>query len=185
MNLQNYLKALTVIALSLIGVAAISQDEMILTQFDSSSPGLRWQIVNDGVMGGRSRGEFEINDEILWFKGSTNTNGGGFSSMRSVPRDLELGEYLGIAMQLKGDGRTYTFLIRQKKSRISYWAKFKTKNDAWEEVRIPFSAFWPNWRGRKLDRPPVAPSEIIELGIMIYDGQDGPFSLMLDQISAW
>ena len=50
---------------------------------DESPLLLEWRIVNDNVMGGRSIGDFKISEESLSFFGATNTNGGGFSSIRS------------------------------------------------------------------------------------------------------
>ena len=56
---------------------------LLFEVLDDGPVGLEWRIVNDNVMGGRSRGDFEISEESLSFFGVTNTNGGGFSSIRS------------------------------------------------------------------------------------------------------
>ena len=56
---------------------------LLFEVLDDGPVGLEWRIVNDNVMGGRSRGDFEISEESLSFFGATNTNGGGFSSIRS------------------------------------------------------------------------------------------------------
>ena len=58
------------------------------------------------------------------------------------------------------------------------------KNNTWQEIELPFASFWPNWRGRKLNAPPISSSDITALGIMIYDGQNGPFRLEVDWIKA-
>ena len=57
--------------------------KLLFEVLDESPLGLEWRIVNDNVMGGRSRGHFEISEQSLSFFGTTNTNGGGFSSIRS------------------------------------------------------------------------------------------------------
>ena len=65
---------------------------------------------------------------------------------------------------------------------MSFWATFDSKNSSWQEVSLPLVLFWPNWRGRRLDHRPVDPSAITEIGVMIYDGQDGRFTLELKKI---
>ena len=58
-------------------------DNLLLNGFKSNEPDLQWYVQNDTVMGGRSEGGFSIVDEELLFSGVTNTNGGGFSSIRT------------------------------------------------------------------------------------------------------
>lgn len=66
-------------------------------------------MVNDNVMGGRSEGGFDQEPGRLVFAGRTNTRGGGFSSVRTKPLALDLSEYEGIRVRVKGDGRRYTW----------------------------------------------------------------------------
>ena len=158
---------------------------MLITAFDGSSQDLTWLTVNDNVMGGRSTGGFAIESGILVFTGATNTNGGGFSSIRSTPRKLALGDAAGVMLRLRGDGRTYTFRL-ETGSQVSYWAEFSTQGGSdWEEVRVPFADFTPRWRGQLLDGPPLDRAAIVSLGIMIYDSLDGPFRLEVDWIEAY
>ena len=57
--------------------------------------------------------------------------------------------------------------------------------DEWLELRIPFTEFWPNWRGMRLPGPPLDKPAIDALGIMIYDKQDGDFKLEVDWIKSY
>ena len=66
---------------------------------------LQWIVVNDNVMGGRSNGGFDIDGGELRFAGSTNTNGGGFSSIRTGRLDLDLASHDGVVLRVRGDGR--------------------------------------------------------------------------------
>ena len=52
-------------------------------------------------------------------------------------------------------------------------------------LRIAFSDFVPRWRGQRLSGPTLDPAAVVGLGIMIYDGRDGPFRLEIDRIAAW
>ena len=69
---------------------------LLLTDFTASTPDLGWYVVNDNVMGGRSDGGFELEQETLVFAGNTNTRGGGFSSIRTGALELDLSSQAGI-----------------------------------------------------------------------------------------
>ena len=169
---------------------AASNGALMLTDFAANSPELDWYVQNDNVMGGRSEGGFETKEQgELIFAGSTNTNGGGFSSIRTQPFQLDLSKYDGIQLRVKGDGRRYTWQLqtnaRNRGYPVSYWAEFDTPDGEWGIVNIPFSRFYPQFRGFKLDGPELDTSEITELGLYIYDKKDGPFELRLDSIEAY
>ncbi len=163
---------------------------LVLTDFTADSPDLRWYVQNDNVMGGRSEGGFEIADRgELIFAGSTNTNGGGFSSIRTRPFKLDMSDYDGIRLRVKGDGRRYTWQLqtaaRYRGFRVSYWAEFDTVDGEWSTMDIPFGSFYPQIRGFKLDGPELDSSNITELGLYIYDKKDGPFKLQLDSVAGY
>ena len=171
---------------------ALSDDKeaLLITDFVAGESNLQWYVQNDNVMGGRSEGGFETEEKgKLIFAGSTNTNGGGFCSIRSEPIKLDLSNYDGIQLRIQGDGRRYTWQLqtsaRYRSYRISYWAKFDTTDGEWITVNIPFSDFYPQVRGYKLDEPELDTSDITELGLYIYDNQDGAFQLRLDSVSAY
>lgn len=155
---------------------------LLFEVLDDGPVGLEWRIVNDNVMGGRSRGDFEISEESLSFFGATNTNGGGFSSIRSFLDEPVPSESKKMKLLIKGDGRSYTVILRERRSRASFWATFESKSGLWQEVIIPLDSFWPNWRGRRLDYRPIEASKIREVGLMIYDGEDGPFAFDVKKI---
>lgn len=154
---------------------------------DQGDPG--WYVVNDNVMGGRSEGGFSIEQGELHFAGQTNTNGGGFSSIRTEPVQLDLSQYAGIRLRVKGDGRRYTWRLstnaRWRGGEIGYWADFDTSEGTWSTVDIPFSRFIPRYRGTRLDGPELDPANITGMGLMIYDKLDGPFELHLASVEAF
>lgn len=82
---------------------------LLLTDFTPNSTYLGWYVVNDNVMGGRSEGDFDQKQGELIFTGRTNTIGGGFSSIRTKPVQLDLSGFAGIQLKLQGDGRRYTW----------------------------------------------------------------------------
>jgi len=166
-----------------------SEAELMLTDFTLSSSDLGWYVVNDNVMGGRSEGDFDQHQGELSFTGRTNTNGGGFSSIRTKPLQLDLSDHAGIRLHVKGDGRRYTWRLatnaRWRGRQISYWADFETRDGTWSTVDIPFSSFTPKYRGYQLDGPALDPEQITGMGLMIYDNQDGPFELHLASVRAY
>ena len=162
---------------------------IVITDFTPTTPDLGWYVVNDNVMGGRSDGDFQTPDGELYFAGRTNTRGGGFSSIRTRMRPVDLSACDGIRVRVKGDGRRYTWRLttdaRVYGREIAYWAQFNTVDGEWRDVDIPFSTFVPRFRGAVLSGPVLDTSRITGMGLMIYDGLDGPFELRLDSVHAY
>ncbi len=171
------------------GAADESAGDVLLTDFTSASADFGWFVLNDNVMGGRSEGTFEAQQGTILFTGRTNTNGGGFSSIRTGPVQLDLSRYDGIRLHVRGDGRRYTWRLattaRWRGNEIGYWADFDTRENAWTTVDIPFSAFIPRFRGYELEGPALDAGQIRGMGLMIYDKQDGPFELHLGSVHAY
>ena len=66
----------------------IRPDSLSLFEFGSAKEA-SWRVVNDGVMGGRSKGFVSLEDGTLKFTGTLVTRGGGFTSLRAaMPADL-------------------------------------------------------------------------------------------------
>lgn len=146
----------------------------------------KWIVVNDNVMGGRSEGGYSFRKNRLIFSGNTNTNGGGFSSIRTNPTNFYLGDRTGLHIRFKGDGRTYKLGVRIEGKSVSYRSNF-TSGNGWQEVRVPFNEMDVSWRGRPLSKEehPLIKSKIRSIEFMIYDKQDGPFKLLVDWIKSY
>jgi len=164
-------------------------ETLILSEFTGDSPDLGWYIQNDNVMGGQSQGRFQIASEELIFSGYTNTDGGGFSSIRTHPLQLDLSDRSGIRVKVKGDGRRYTWHLqtdaRWRGRSVNYWADFNTSKDEVVSVDIPFTSFVPQFRGFKLDGPKLNTRQITQLGLYIYDKNNGPFELVLLSVEVY
>ena len=160
-----------------------------ITDFSQEPGGLEWFVVNDDVMGGKSSGGFELDDGNLVFTGSTNTLGGGFSSIRSRGPRMDLAEFSGIRLRVKGDGRQYSWQLRTnamyRGRELGFWSEFETTAGQWLEIDLPFADFVPKFRGNKLDVAAPNPAHIRGLGLMISDGKDGPFAIAVDSVQAY
>jgi len=167
---------------------SLSDMEPLPLIFDFTEEGIddQWIVVNDNVMGGRSEGGYSFRKNRLIFSGNTNTNGGGFSSIRTNPTNFYLGDRTGLHIRFKGDGRTYKLGVRIEGKSVSYRSNF-TSGNGWQEVRVPFDEMEVSWRGRPLSKEehPLIKSKIRSIEFMIYDKQDGPFKLQVDWIKSY
>jgi NADH dehydrogenase [ubiquinone] 1 alpha subcomplex assembly factor 1 len=167
---------------------AVEEQMETLIQFEGKAGEPKWITVNDGVMGGLSKGGPEVKDGSLYFTGTLSLeNNGGFSSVRTAKANYDFTGKTALVMRVRGDGRKYQLRLATdalfRGSAISYGAEFATEKDKWIEVKVPFEALSPSWRGRKLDGPPLDLSKVDELGLLIGDKKAGPFAIGVDWIA--
>jgi monofunctional biosynthetic peptidoglycan transglycosylase len=160
-----------------------------LFDFSGSAAEPGWTAVNDGVMGGVSRGGAKLVDGSLHFRGILSLdNNGGFSSIRSGGPIRDLSAAQVIVLRVKGDGRRYRLQLatdaQYRRSRISYQAEFPTQIGKWVEVRVPLVTLVPMFRGQTLSGPKLDRTRIEEIGVSLADGNPGAFSLEVDWIRA-
>ena len=152
---------------------------------------LDWRIVDDRVMGGRSRGKMAISaDGILSFSGNLSLeNNGGFSSVRSGNVTLDLSDAEGLIVRVKGDGRTYeahlSTLARFRGGEITFVGMLPTKKGEWTEVKVPFSELEGDFRGRRLEDAKFDPSEVRRITLELVDKKPGAFELQIDWIRTY
>ncbi len=149
----------------------------------------RWQIVNDGVMGGRSQSRISFDDDGAVFEGRVSLeNDGGFASVRAVLPPTDLSAWEGVAVRVDGGGRTFQLRIRTDDAwdGVAYRANFETPAEGAIEIFVPFRDFEPTWRGRILtDRGPLDTTKVQQIGFLIADGKEGPFRLRVEWIRAY
>tara|TARA_R110000796_G_scaffold210102_1_gene326370 strand:- start:1206 stop:1700 length:495 start_codon:yes stop_codon:yes gene_type:complete len=162
---------------------------MTLT-FNNPCEQQRWYSVDDGVMGGVSQSGFRVINGEGRFHGEVSLeNGGGFASVRREPQDFEstLADAQGIALTVRGDGRTYQLRLKSTSlgDASAYRVKFTPAQNSWETLHFPWSAFEAVRRGALLsDAPAVTPSEIHQLGFLIADRTAGSFCLQVKRIES-
>lgn len=168
-----------------LSVMAGASDAMI--DFSNEGEGELWYAVNDGVMGGISAGGMTVEDGIGVFSGSVSfENNGGFASVWRRPARYELAGTEGLRMRVRGDGRTYRVRLTTPglPDGVSYQLPIETTADTWTEHELPYTAFEPRFRGRRVNVAPLDPAQIREIGLLISDGQEGPFRLELEWFRA-
>ncbi|NEO16849.1 MULTISPECIES: CIA30 family protein [unclassified Moorena] len=177
--------------------------KQLLFDFQNPSDDLQetWGAVDDVVMGGVSESSIRLIDKAALFTGNVSTaNSGGFVSVRTrnLPTPLNLAEYEGLELRVKGDGQRYKFILRNesKWDGIAYCYSFDTQKDQWMNVSIPFADLIPVFRAKTLkDAAPFNPSRICAIQLMLskfeYDGAlnpqfaPGSFVLQLETIKAY
>ena len=166
-------------------LSVMSQDNSSnIFDFKNTKSTANWYVVDDRVMGGLSQGAISINDAGNGlFKGDVTTeNNGGFSSVRYAFNKKDVSEFKHVVLKLKGDGKSYQFRIKENSSqRYSYITTFKTFGD-WETIKIPFSAFYPSFRGYKLDEPNYSGDVMEEVAFLIGNKLKESFALEIEKI---
>lgn len=161
---------------------------MPVTLFDfDRADEAKWEVVNDGVMGGHSKGYVTVENGMLRFSGTLVTQDGGFTSVRGA-RVIDLTDQVGVELRVRGSGRQFEVEldddVRSGWKRVSRRAPFPTSAD-WTLIRVPFSTLRSTMHGQVVDAPPIDLERIVGVGLYIVDGQDGPFRLEVDHIAAY
>jgi NADH dehydrogenase [ubiquinone] 1 alpha subcomplex assembly factor 1 len=159
-------------------------DAQTLYDFSIKSDAQDWSIVDDVVMGGRSNGNFDINNEGHGvFSGYVTTeNNGGFSSMRCQFEKISTTQNSKITLVLKGDGKDYQLRIKDNvRSYYTYITTFKTSGE-WQKITIPLKDLHPSFRARKLDLPNYNGNSFEEIAILIGNKKKESFRVLLDKI---
>ena len=167
---------------TVVEVAKEILDCVRVTDFDTTD----WFIVNDGVMGGRSVGDGYLEAGVLTFFGEIVTDGGGFSSLRGR-LEAGLGDADHLRLRLRSDGREYELLaedVESENRRVTHYASIGATDDGWQEVDVPLTAMESRIFGNPVDAVPFDPRSATQIGIILSDGNDGPFRLELDWIDA-
>jgi monofunctional biosynthetic peptidoglycan transglycosylase len=160
----------------------------VMTIFDFARGDDLWPSINDGVMGGVSSGEMvRSSSGHASFRGTVSfDNNGGFASVRSPARVLDLSAYDGLVVRVRGDGKRYNVRLKTDASfdGVSYQVPITPPAGEWTDVVLPFDDFVPVYRGRRVDgHPPLDPSRIATFGLLI-SRQEGPFRIDVASIHA-
>lgn len=164
----------------------VDQEHRLITRFDSADAAAPWRTVNDGVMGGRSTGQFRINENrnLEFFGALSLQNNGGFASVRARVQGMGLTEGDSVVLRVRGDGREYNFNLYTQSDLggYSYRQSFQTRAGEWVEVAMPVERFVATWRGRTFPDQKLDPRMVAGMGILLGDKQPGPFRLEVEWI---
>ncbi len=171
--------------IAFLGVVMADSSERILFNFGPGEP--EWGVINDGVMGGVSSSSVRVVNGVLVFSGRVRLeNNGGFASNRSAASQYNLEGFDGVVLRVRGDGKKYALNISTSSAgRVLYRAGFTTRENEWQEVKIPFSSLVPTRFGNTLEGPPFDRGLIESFGFIIANKRAEDFELGVDWIKAF
>ncbi len=163
---------------------------MAETLFDFSRPedAALFESINDGVMGGVSSSRLVYKDGFIHFQGTLSLEqGGGFASVRTKIKEVDLSAFEGLALRFRGDGKVYQLRLQTDAADVFYAAEFEALPE-WQTFHMPFHTFLPVYRGQPVhDAPDLNLARIASFGLMISGAQAevGAFRLELASLAAY
>lgn len=176
----------TLLLFLLIFTQAISaQTEKV--DFGEDKDGERWEIINDGVMGGLSEGQTLMLDDCVSFYGEVSLrNNGGFSSYKAPFKQMDLSKYKKIVVKYRSKGYTMAMTLEMDKRWFLPYYKRDLPNTDWKWVKeeILFSEFVRYSVGRKRPGTPTKAEleKILRLGFVTNEKRAGDFKIEIDYI---
>ena len=148
----------------------------------------QWVVISDNVMGGLTTSNFIYTSTSVIFSGDISlANYGGFSSMKTRFRPLDLSMYSGVKIRFKSRSQTFAFTLEDSRNwtQPNYKSTFSSKNvDTWEEVTLRFRDFKEyvigEPTGNAMDLRQL--SKIVRIGFITNEKKQGPFTLEVDYI---
>ena len=202
--MSRFLRVIVLLGVLVGGATAAVQDDRpkveLLTDFTDAALNDRWAARNDDVMGGRSEGNLSIDaDEgVLTMSGAINLNGGGFTSVMmdvAGAGDIDFTGVRGIRFRVRTDrepSRPYRLRVEDDVARdrgLNFRGLMTLSvappADEWQDVTVWLQHLRPTFQGRELDPadwPPLDPSRIRSLGIILNDTAAGPYELQVQRI---
>lgn len=170
----------------LLGSLLIQPEELSI-DFGKDKVNREWRVINDGVMGGLSKGQVSFTTNTVRFVGTVSlANNGGFSSFRSPFQQMDLSPYKSVSLKVKTKGIACSFVMETNRRFYvpNYKQKLLADSEGWTEFELPLVDFKQYQLGRptgnKLSQK--AKSEIIRIGFITDEKREGPFHLEVDYI---
>lgn len=159
----------------------------MIFDFGKEKDGADWMIVNDGVMGGLSRGKIEYTENSLIFSGSVSLeNNGGFTSFRSPYSRYDLAAHDKIEIKYRSKGLDCALSIDQYRRfwRPNHKMSIPSSKGEWVTVTTSLSELGQYEMGRKTGRTMSenASRNTIRLGLITDAKEVGSFTLEIEYI---
>ena len=156
--------------------------------FGKEKAGTDWQVIVDGVMGGRSTGKKELTENSLRFTGMISlANNGGFSSVRTPFGNYDLSPYKQVEIKYKSSGGVFGLMLERYQQFYYPYHDYKLPDTQgeWQTIKIDLTDFdeirLADKTGNKLQ--PEALAKIIRIGFMKLDKKEGDFMLEVDYLN--
>lgn len=165
---------------------------MTLFNFSDQQQVQQWHTENDVVMGGVSSSKVTYVSEeggkkgLARFSGHVSLeNNGGFAQILYDQKTFDLSNAQGIALHVRGDGQTYQLRLETDAKRVAYAQSFVAKEE-WQRIQLAFTDFKATFRGEDVpDAPALNRASIRTVGILIGNGEETDFELLIDAVEAY
>jgi hypothetical protein len=146
-----------------------------------------WQVEDDVVMGGRSQSHLEMTEEgWAHFHGEVSLeNNGGFCSIHWVSKDKAIqidNNHSAFVLKIKGDGKSYSFRVKNPNGRHLYGYEFSTQAGEWQTIQVPFNKMEASFHGEPVNVPNYAGENVLEMQLLIGNGKEESFELFVESI---
>lgn len=144
-----------------------------------------WNIINDSVMGGVSSSSVSYDNKVATFSGELSLdNNGGFASTRARLTAKVPAKATHVNIRVKGDGRQYQLRLRTSNDwdAAAYSRTFKTESGKWLTYQFSAAEFIALFRGQQVKAPELKLTDVKQIGFLLADKQQGPFSLSFKSI---
>lgn len=180
---------------------------MNIVDFTKTDESQKWRIINDGVMGGNSKGFIHTKNNYGIFNGdiSLENNGGFSSTVRPIqPINQQLTTFvIDVETHNSETDNTDTprtniyntnthdtqqiyqlrAIMNVDGYRLAYKHDFVLTSTQRRQIHLPLNAFEASFRGRIINKAPMLKSqEIIEIGLLIKSKMAGKFALRIYSI---
>lgn len=159
-------------------------DRRVIVDFSETSFPGGWEVQDDVVMGGRSRGSFAINgDGHAVFSGDVSLeNNGGFSSVQYAFDPIDVSPYRTACLRVKGDGKSYQFLVEAERDARHYYVyEFQTGQN-WQTIKVPLADMVAARRGDRLSIPNFPLQTMTMVRFLIGNNKAESFQLKIESI---
>jgi hypothetical protein len=164
----------------------MSTNKTNIFSFNKNATISNWLVVDDFVMGGKSVGTFNINNNGFGeFSGVVSLeNNGGFSSLRYRFKEINVKGFTNVVLRLRGDGRNYQFRIKDNiNNSHAYIYSFSTVKNEWQRIVIPLQEMYPAFRGKKLEMQNFPGNKVAQIAFLINNKIAENFKLEIDTIN--
>lgn len=188
-----------------------SSAEKVIFRFSNERDLSVWRVFSDKELGGTTTASLILSSDTPstasfsgYFSREIGENAfsklkrSGFAGIESKSDGsppLDLDDYDGLTLRVKGDGRKYIANIKTENWLVGdqtydIWQAFLfARENQWQDVEIPFSRFLLTWKGRLVEtKTEMNPARITSIGISLAGGEElqpeGEFRLDIDYIAA-
>jgi len=181
------MKTLLLLILCLSTLESFGQSS-IIDFGNSAEKNQEWKLLSDNVMGGVTKSKIEYTNNSVLLTGNISLdNYGGFSSIKTNYKNIDLSNFNGIKIKFKSANQKFAFTLEDNQNWMqpNFKREFSPKKDnTWEEVIIYFKDFQEVVIGKPTGNRMKSKSleNIVRMGIMTYEKKEGPFSLEVDYI---